>query len=331
MSGVRLDALQALVYAPDVPDNPPATEEDTPNEQRLGQRFAFSGSQPEAHEIIRRWRRLAEQYSPPRLLIGETWVPTPDRMAAYYGDGSDELHLAWNLAFLSAPFEGDAFQRIIERTLASLPTGAVPLWAMSTHDAEGRAPTRWCAGNEDAIRCALLLLLTMPGTPLLYYGDEIGMVEPPAELMRTNLRDTAEGGRRDTSRTPMQWDSTHGAGFTHSPRPWLPVGDSAQANVAHQRESSSSALHLCRAAIALRREERALTDAPLRFLASPAGALAFARGESIAVAINLGSEPQTFALDGSILLATTSGREGESLPSGLRLAPREGAVVGRSS
>ena len=132
---------------------------------------------------------------------------------------------------------------------------------MSTHDLEGRAATRWCDGHEGAIRCALLMLLTLPGLSILYYGDEIGMVQPPAEILKASSLDTPEGGRRDASRTPMQWDETLGAGFTDSPHPWLPAGDPTRASVAGQRNDPGSVLRLCRDLIALRRSEPVLVEA----------------------------------------------------------------------
>jgi alpha-glucosidase len=331
VAGFRLDALQALVHDRKLRDNPPAGREDTEIEQRLDQRFAFSGSRPEAHELLRRWRRLVEEYEPPRLLFGETWVPSLERLAAYYGNGRDELHLAWNLPFLQASFEGEAIRGVVERTLALLPSGATPAWAMSTHDLEGRAATRWCEGHEGAIRCALLVLLTLPGLPILYYGDEIGMVQPPGKTLEASPRDTLESGRRDASRTPMQWDETPGAGFTASPHPWLPVGDPKRASVAGQRDDPGSVLRLCRDLIALRRLERDLGEGTTRFLPSPPTILAWERGDNVAIALNLGDEPERLVLNGSILICTDRARDGEQLSGTLELRPREGAVIRRTA
>ena len=331
VAGFRLDALQALVHDRELRDNPPAGPEDTGTEQRLGQAFAFSGSQPGAHEVIRRWRRLVRAYEPPRLLFGETWVPTPERLAAYYGNGSDELHVAWNLPFLQAPFEADALRGVVERTLAGLPPGATPAWAMSTHDLEGRAATRWCEGHEGAIRCALLMLLTLPGLSILYYGDEIGMVQPPAETLEAAPVDAPEEGRRDASRTPMQWDETPGAGFTVSPHPWLPTGDPTRASVAGQRDDPGSVLRLCRDLIAVRRSEPALVDGATRFLPAPPGILVWERGETVAIALNLADEPQWLAMHGTIMICTDRTRDGEQLSGRLELRPREGAVIRRQT
>ena len=129
---------------------------DSAKERDLGQRFAFNANRPEVHDLVRRWRRLADGYDQPRLLFGETWVPTVEQLADYYGNGRDELHLAWNLPFLGARFQAGDLSQVIGHTIQTLPSDAIPAWAISTHDGEGRAATRWCNGDDNAIRCALV-------------------------------------------------------------------------------------------------------------------------------------------------------------------------------
>ena len=211
VGGFRIDALQALFFDREFRDNPGASPDDTDKERGLQQRFAFNANRPEVHEVIRRWRTLADGYDPPRLLFGETWVPTVERLAEYYGNGSDELHLAWNLPFLASRFQASHLEQTIRRTIQALPTDAVPTWAISTHDGEGRAASRWCGGEDAAIRCALVVLLGLEGTSILYYGDEIGMLEPSLEELNADQPHPAEA--RFASRTPMQWDHGAGGGF----------------------------------------------------------------------------------------------------------------------
>ena len=218
-------------------DNPPATS-DNPLESSFGLRPVYNLNRPETHGVYRDWRKIAESYSPARLLLGETWVAEPERLASYYGD-HDELQLGFNFAFAFASFEPARLATIVTQTLAALPPGACPVWMGSNHDL-GRFPSRWCGGDERKIRLALLVLATLPGTAVLYYGDEIGMtdVEVPVALRRDNATlDVDPGADRDRARTPMPWDGSPGGGFT-SPgvTPWLPMADHPVRTVAAQRD-----------------------------------------------------------------------------------------------
>jgi alpha-glucosidase len=317
VAGVRLDAVQALLYDRKLRDNPAATERDTRKEQALGQRFAFSSNRPEVHSIIRHWRSCADSYVPHRLLFGETWVPTTERLAAYYGSGRDELDLAWNLPFLDCSFSTADLATVIQKTLALLPSEATPTWAMSTHDDQGRAALRWCRGDDNAIRCALVLLLGLTGTPILYYGDEIGMIGPSPQTFQ-GLHDP-----RDASRTPMHWERGETGGFTSNAVPWLPLGDTSKANVADQRNNASSVLHLCRDLIRLRNN---LPAGELTLMPSSHSILAWRRAESL-VAANLGDYPAELAADGKIAICTDRSRDGEWVRQKLILQPRQAAFV----
>jgi alpha-glucosidase len=208
------------------------------------------------HEVIRRWRGLADGYDPGRLLVGETYVLDVVEMAAFYGAGDDELHLAFNFPFLHASLSASALRRVVELTEQALPEAAWPVWTLSNHD-HSRFPTRWCGGDERKVRCALLVLLMLRGTPVLYYGDELGLEdgpapEPPLDRARPP---------RDACRTPMPWTSKPPA------RSWLPPGDLSR-NAEDQRLDPGSVLHLCRALIALRRE---FAGEPYETLPTPPG------------------------------------------------------------
>ena len=141
------------------------------------------------------------------------------------------------------------------------------------------------------------MLLTLRGTPFLYYGDEIGLPEVPTDW-RTALdpvaRRTGDPSRnRDRCRTPMPWTAEPGGGFTTAAAtPWLPFGDLAAHNVAAQRADPGSTLHLVRDLIALRRARaRRCATGAYATLAAPAGAWACRRGERFAVALNLSGAP----------------------------------------
>ena len=293
---------------------------DSAKERDLGQRFAFNANRPEVHDLIRRWRRLADGYNQPRLLFGETWVPTVERLADYYGNGHDELHLAWNLPFLGARFRAGDLSQVIGHTIQTLPSDAIPAWAISTHDGEGRAATRWCSGDDNAIRCALFVLLGLPGTSILYYGDEIGMTARPLDRVELDQRYPAE--ERFVSRTPMQWDRGAHGGFSNG-QPWLPVGDTERANVADQIKDPASVLHLCRDLIRVRTK---LPPERMSMLASPTGMLAW-RCDDATIAINLGDRKTEVTASGSIAVCTNRERQGERTTGTLMLSPMEAAIV----
>lgn len=319
VAGFRIDALQALLYDREFRENPAATAEDTDKERGLQQRLAFSANRPQVHDVIRKWRRLADSYHQPRLLFGETWVPTVERLIQYYGNGRDGLHLAWNLPFLTSMFRAGDLAQVIRHTVEALPTDAVPAWAMSTHDGEGRAASRWCGGDDAAIRCALVVLLGLEGTSILYYGDEIGMLEPRRDQLDAGHRYPAD--ERFTSRTPMQWERGAGGGFSTG-RAWLPVGDTSRANVADQMGDTASVLHFCRDLIRVRSR---LPSGRMRMVSTPMGVLAWRRGDAT-VAVNLGTTSCDVPAEGSIVVSTNRDREGKRVMV-LTLSANEGAIV----
>jgi alpha-glucosidase len=267
----------------------------------------------ETHAVTRRWRGVADAHESRPILVGETYVLDVREMATFYGAGEDELHLAFNFPFVFAGLRPGALRRVVEETEEALPETAWPAWTLSNHDV-GRFPTRWCAGDERKVRCALLLQLALRGTPFLYYGDEIGMEEgpvpePPLDPARPP---------RDPCRTPMQW----------GPEPdgewWLPFGDLSR-NVEAQRADGGSVLHLCRDLIALRRE---FAGERYETLPAPPGVWAWRRGAYVA-AVNLSRRAAHVRdVDGVVRLSTDRSLDGERVAGRLRLEPWTGAVVG---
>jgi alpha-glucosidase len=183
-----------------------------------------------------------------------------------------------------------------------------------------------------------MLLLTLRGTPTIYYGDELGMSD--AVIATERVRDPYEhltpglGVGRDRARTPMQWTAEPGAGFCPpNVTPWLPIGeDSATINVASQRAGASSMLALYRRLIELRRRSDALGTGPYRTVSSDQGVLVYARDdadETVTVALNLTARPRTlpWPRDAIVLLSTQLDREGQGVGAELRLRPNEGVVL----
>ena len=318
VAGFRIDVAHALVKDPQLRDNPPLQAEDPPAWARIGQRPQYNFGLPEAVDVHRRWRRVADEYGDAKLLLGETYIVDLERLMQYVVP--DGLHLCMNFAFMLTAFDADKLAAVAARTEQLLPSGSTPVWHASSHD-EPHFATRWCGGNEAAAKCALVALLSLRGAALLYQGDEIGMVT--VDVPADRVRDVAG---RDPERTPMVWSDTEGAGFTDpGVEPWLPVGDRSR-NVAAQRDDPDSILTLTRDLAALRRGP--LFAGGYVPLAAPHGVWAFRRGGGALVAVNLGSETALLHdVDGSIEIGTDRARDGERLAGRLELRPREAVVV----
>jgi alpha-glucosidase len=333
VAGFRIDVCHGMVKDALLRDNPPSEDTDPLDVQLFGQRPVYNGDRPEVHDVIRRWRRLADAH-PGSVLLGETPLPTAEGLAAYYGDGSDELHLAFNFPFLSAPFEAGALRSEVEAAEAALPAGAWPVWTGSNHDL-GRLATRWADGRPERARVALVVLLALRGTPVLLQGDEIGLcdTEVPHEAMRDPLGVLywpAYAGR-DGARTPMPWRAGPGGGFTEPDAvPWLPFGDLAACNVAAQRDDPDSTLHLVRDLITLRRSVGDLQVGDYRTLPSPPGSWAWSRGERIVVLASLSDGGAGVdGVIGTVVASTDRSRRGERVDGTLRVGGWEAVVVDR--
>lgn len=256
-----------------------------------------------------RWRWIADSYEPHRVLIGETWARDLVDLARYYGEGK-ELHLAFNFALATAPFEAPALREVIEATSVALGDDAWPLWTASNHDI-GRLATHWAGIDDTRVRCALFVLLMLRGTPVLYAGDEIGLPDvavPPSRRRDEGTR--ADGRGRDGGRTPIPWTSGPGGGFTASGvKAWLTLGPVAT-SVEDQRHDPGSVLHWCRRLIRFRAELQGRSSGSQRMLDAPDGVLAWRLGSELAVAVNLGHGLASVDLAGRIVLASDTSREG---------------------
>jgi alpha-glucosidase len=331
IAGFRIDVCNLIVKDAELRDNPPATETDDLGARAIGQRTVYNGNRPEVHDVIRHWRAIAESYETPRVLIGETPVDHGDALARFYGD--DQLNLAFNFPFITAAFAAEPLRRIVEETEALLPPGAWPAWTASNHDMS-RVATRWAGDDPARIRAALVMLLTLRGTPVLYQGDEIGLGDVP--VAKEQLRDPL-GARywphyagRDPMRTPMHWNDGPGGGFTEAgATPWLPLGDTATCNVEDQREDPGSILTLTRDLIALRRRTPDLHSGSYATVpASDDEVWAWRRGSSVVVVVNLGDADHTLpGISGRVLLGTDRARAGETIAGSVPMRAWEGLVI----
>jgi alpha-glucosidase len=332
VAGFRIDVCNMIVKDAELRDNPPATEADDLGAQALGQRTVYNGNRPEVHDVIRRWRRLGDAYDPPRVLVGETAVEEREALARFYGRDGDELNLAFNFPFITAAFEAEPLRRIVEETEELLPPGAWPAWTGSNHDMS-RLATRWAGDDPRKIRAALVMLLNLRGTPVLYQGDEIGLGD--VAVPRDQLRDPL-GARywpayagRDPMRTPMPWRAGPGGGFTEpGVTPWLPLGEPATGSVDRQRQDPGSILTLTRDLITLRKQTPDLRAGSYTTLPAPDGVWAWRRGSRFVVVVNLTASDATLSnIAGRVRIATDRARDGQTISGSLTVRDWEGLVI----
>jgi alpha-glucosidase len=293
----------------------------------------YTTDRPEVQDVIAGLRRVVNEFDD-RVLIGEIYLPI-ERLVAYYGANLDGVHLPFNFQLLRCPWNARGIASIIDQYERALPQGGWPNWVLGNHDSQ-RIASR--VGREQA-RVAAMLLLTLRGTPTLYYGDEIGMVDVPVPAGR--VQDAFErnlpgrGFGRDPQRAPMQWNARRYAGFSEV-EPWLPVAaDSMTINVEAQEASHTSMLSLYRELLELRRVHRALAVGDYQPVAASGDLLAYLRRteeECFLVALNLGHAPgrlavETLGLSGRLLLSTKLDRAGEPLRSHLTLRGNEGVIA----
>jgi alpha-glucosidase len=330
VDGFRLDALDLLMKDPQFPDNPPNPnydpESDGPDMAVLPM---YTRDQPAVHDVVAQMRRLVDEYQD-RVLLGELYLPI-DQIIAFYGRDEPELHLPLQPVFGSLPWTVEELYRLIDPYLGQMPENAWPSWMLSTHDGR-RVASR--AGAAQA-PVAAMMLLTLPGTPIIYYGDEIGMhdVEVPPEKER-DPQGKRIGRKRDPVRTPMQWNDWIQAGFT-SGEPWLPIADDYEETNVDNQSEARSLLTLYRRLLALRTEIATLVSGSFVLDAQREHIISYRREDDerrLLILLNLGSEPQTVELDergerNRVLLSTFLDRENEEVENAVELRGDEGLIL----
>ena len=329
VDGFRVDVMWLLFKDEQFRNNPinPASHEDSPASQRLLP--IFNADRPEVHGLVASMRSVLDSYGE-RLLLGEIYLPI-HQLVLYYGKDLTGATLPFNFQLIQCPWRADAIAQVIREYEAALPPGAWPNWVLGNHD-QARISSR--VGAEQA-RVAAMLLLTLRGTPTMYYGEEIGMrnvrfspqeIQDPAEKNEPGL-----GLGRDPERTPMPWDTSSSAGFS-STRPWLPLGsDHAVVNVETLSEQRTSTLNLYRALIGLRRANEALISGSLERITADGHVLRYERRnaeQSFEIILNLGNaREETMLGRGRVLISTYLDREHELVEERVSLRPSEGLIV----
>ncbi len=330
VDGFRIDVLWHMVKHAGFIDNPPnpAFRPGMGEMHRVSQ--TNSTDQPEVHAIAAGMRAVADEVG--GLLIGEIYLPV-ERLMAYYGTAqAPEVQLPFNFQLIDMAWDAATIGAAIRDYEAALPPGAWPNWVLGNHD----RPRIAARVGEAQARVAAMLLLTLRGTPTLYYGEEIGMADVaiPAEAVRDprELREPGLGLGRDPVRTPMAWDGTENAGFSTG-TPWLPLHDDrATRNVAAERDDPESMLTLYRRLLGLRRLHPALQVGVFRLLGIEDDVLIYERShqdETIGIALNLSPETRAVTLPRGDLLLSTVRRSGAGRDEDMRreLSPDEGVVI----
>jgi alpha-glucosidase len=326
VDGFRVDVLWLLIKDEALRDNPPNPAYQ-PTQAAINRTLAlYNADQPEIHDVIGQMRAVLDRYRD-RVLIGEIYLPF-ERLAAYYGKDLSGAHLPFNFALIHSSWNAAAVARLINDYEAALPPGGWPNWVLGNHD-QPRIAAR--VGPAQA-RIAAMLLLTLRGTPTMYYGDEIGLarVEVPPDRAQDpwERREPGLGVGRDPWRSPMQWDESTNAGFSDA-KPWLPLApDHTTNNVATLREGSI--LSLYRELIALRNRHPALNVGAQRIVCADDDVLIYERAEgrdAFVVALNFSTERRApRGLTGTEMILSTHPRA--TTPEELRA--NEGVILRRA-
>ena len=336
VDGFRVDAAHQIMKDPLERDNPPVPSDYHRPYKDMGEydRFIhlYDLGHPDVHEAHRKFRAVLDAYPDNPVSVGEIHIFDITEWASYYGADLDELHMPFNFQLMAADWDATSLRATVEAVHWNIPVGGWTTWTMGNHD-EIRLASRIPAGHE---RLAALLLLTLRGTPFLYYGDELGMKQ--TDISESEHRDpwgmNVKSLGRDGSRTPMQWSPGPNAGFSDpGSEPWLPLGsDHAVTNVESALVDPGSTLNMYRRLIGLRRESAALRRGS--FMSHPnstSEVLAYRResdDETATVALNFSDAPQNIAIgSGKVVFSTHDPGRGDSARDGIELAPREGVVV----
>ncbi len=337
VSGFRLDAVDTLFEDPELHDNPVL-----PGVNKLGDpnlENKYNTNLPELHDVLRKLRSVADESN--AVLIGETWTSDIEQLKAYYGARGDELQMPMDFMFTTInKLDPAQFRRQVAAVDSA---GGWPVYVIGNHDMV-RSYNRYGDGvhNDQIAKLMAAFYLTLRGTPVMYYGEEIGM-ENNDPQRKEDVKDPvgklgwpAEKGR-DGERTPMQWKNEPNAGFSKS-APWLPVPASYTThNVGTELKDPGSILNFYKRILALRHSNPALIEgAYVPLNQDDPNVLSYLRtykGKAVLVALNMSSTTQKVTLDlaqqgfPAAKLRPLAASEAEAVDSGVSLQPF-GAFVG---
>lgn len=307
------------------------------------QKHIYDRDRLELTELLHEWRELLDAYDA-RMMVGEVVAekPNPALAAKYLGDGTDGLHLSFDFSFMDGKWDARLFENRLRAYHERIPGKGWPCTVFSNHD-QVRSFSRYAKGNDAEKRARVLaaLLVTMRGTPFLYYGEELGMKN--VRIPRSRIQDPV-GKRywpfnpgRDGERTPMQWSDDAFAGFSTC-EPWLPLADDyREKNVRRLLGEKDSLLNFYKALIALRKRSDALRHGDLSFCDAKPGVLSYMRSferEEMCIILNFSASAIQSPVNkpGLWKVALSTHRKvGEQLQAVELLYPYEATVLERTS
>ncbi|MEX2592405.1 MAG: alpha-amylase family glycosyl hydrolase [Anditalea sp.] len=334
VDGFRVDVIWHMIKDDQLRDNPP-----NPDYQPYMSTYdqllpVYSTDQPEVHDIIHKMRKVMDAYEE-RVMIGEIYLPI-HKLMSYYGIDNQGAHLPFNFQLLSLPWDAQQIAVAIDEYEGALPEEGWPNWIIGNHD-NPRITSR--VGIQQA-KVAAILLLTLRGTPTIYYGDEIGMRDVPIPFEEVQdpqgLNMPEKNLSRDPSRTPMQWDNSSNAGFTDS-KPWLRLDKGfPRVNVEVQKGDPYSMLSLYKRLIKFRQSEISLMVGDYIPVHADRHLIVYLRHEEgqqkFLVVLNLSHRPCYFKtrkvnLEGTIEISTSPELEGTKVKEVLNLSGDEALIV----
>ncbi len=302
VAGFRLDAVDVMYVDSQFRDNPVVgTEKNAfgdPVEREINDK-----NQPELHGVLQRLRKVADEYN--GVLIGETWTSDIDQLKRYYGEHNDEVNMPMDFMFATINKLSPAdFRKQIEWVDGS---GGWPVYVLSNHDIR-RVYDRYGDGkhNDQIAKLMASLYLTLRGTAVMYYGEEIGMENNDPKRPEDVKDSMGKAGwpkekGRDGERTPMQWNTEANAGFS-SATPWLPVDERYKiCNVESEKKDPNSILNYYRQLLTMRHTNKALLDG--KYIAlneDDPNVLSYARsykGQNVLVVLNMSGVARTLNLN----------------------------------
>jgi alpha-glucosidase len=334
VDGFRVDVLWHLIKDEALRDNP-VNPDYRPYMATYDELLPlYSTDQFEVHEVVRKMRKVLDEFGD-KIMIGEIYLPV-NKLVTYYGTDQDGVHLPFNFQLLALQWSSEKIYAAIQEYEAALPPNGWPNWVLGNHD-QPRIASR--VGRDQA-RVAAMLLLTLRGTPTLYYGDEIGMkdVAIPTDEVRDpqGLNMPEKNLSRDPARTPMQWDAVENGGFSTG-KPWLRISRDFQRNNAQvQKNDEGSMLNLYKKLLALRNRESSLSYGDYIPVFADHQILAYLRLEqgcdAFLIVLNLTTRtsrflPPQFPFSGRIEVCTSPELEGQCVTDKLFLEGDHGVIV----
>lgn len=334
VDGFRVDVMWHMIKDEQFRNNPP-----NPNYKGSMSTYekllpVYSTDQPEVHDIVHKMRKVLNEYDE-RMMIGEVYLPI-HKLITYYGIDSTGAQLPFNFLLLSLPWQAEYIASGIAEYEGALPKNAWPNWVLGNHD-QPRITSR--VGLQQA-KIAAMLLLTLRGTPTIYYGDEIGMTDVP--IPKDEVKDPQglnmpdKNLSRDPERTPMQWNNSENAGFTTG-KPWLRLSATyKRKNVEAQKHDPYSMLCFYKQLIELRQKQPSLIVGEYKPVHADDQSLAYIRTtpgkKAYLIVLNLSHRPcylnlEHVKINGTVVLSTSPELNGSHITEHMQLSGDEGMIA----